>query len=74
MFECQTCQCYFSRTADTPLREKRLKKLVYHYSAIAYSNPGSAKRETQDRGEPDRGRGERGCATARAIKTARAGD
>lgn len=31
-----------------PLGEKRLKKLVYHYSAIAYSNPGSAKRETRN--------------------------
>lgn len=27
MFECQTCQRYFSRTVDTPLGEKHLKKL-----------------------------------------------
>lgn len=25
MFECQTCQRYFGRTADTPLGEKHLK-------------------------------------------------
>ncbi|WP_081085603.1 DUF746 domain-containing protein [Burkholderia cepacia] len=35
MFECQTCRRYFSRTADTPLGEKHLKKLDLFVSLLS---------------------------------------
>ncbi|MDN7755357.1 DUF746 domain-containing protein [Burkholderia gladioli] len=35
MFECQTCQRYFSRTAGTPLGEKHLKKLDLFVSLLS---------------------------------------
>ncbi|WP_157452288.1 DUF746 domain-containing protein [Burkholderia pseudomallei] len=35
MFECQTCQRYFGRTADTPLGEKHLKKLDLFVSLLS---------------------------------------
>ncbi|MBU9444414.1 DUF746 domain-containing protein [Burkholderia multivorans] len=35
MFECRTCRRYFSRTADTPLGEKHLKKLDLFVSLLS---------------------------------------